>query len=142
MGRKPSRETILTQNIKYEPSKAGAPDHLDALGVELWDVLAPLLRKNGLLTVADEPALGLLCQTYSDYRAVTKQLRAEGHTVETGSGSIKPHPAANLQKSLADLFSKLCAQFGLTPASRSQVLARDDSEQLDDLQTFINKGVG
>jgi phage terminase small subunit len=88
-----------------------APDYLDATGKGLWDELAGPLGSTGVLTLADRHALGLLCDTFSRWRAKP--------------GDIK----------VADQFRKLLAEFGLTPSSRSRI--RVNVEPEDDLDRFM-----
>ena len=73
------------------------PDYLDAAALELWEELAPILAKMGVLTVADRHALGLLCDSFSRWRDMP-----ENTTRRTE-------------------FRRLLAEFGLTPSSRSSI---------------------
>lgn len=80
-----------------------------------------MLIQQGVLTMADLPALELLCAHYETALKAYKQLRVEGITVLTSNGTVMRNPAAGALLEHSRAFQKYSAEFGLTPSSRSKV---------------------
>jgi len=146
MGRRPKNESEKRLNgnagnrpIKPHPvSTQGAsdpPQWLDRLGRAYWRELVPTLIRNRLYGEGDETSLAMLCQAYSDYRECVEQLRKQGKTID-GKYGIKPNPLVVMAKQYAELHTRLCDHFGLTPASRSK-MTLDPIEEIDPLDDFI-----
>jgi phage terminase small subunit len=75
------------------------PAYLDEKALEFWREHAPMLLGMGVLTAADRHILALLCESYSRVRKTPDD------------------------KACRDEFRKLCAEFGLSPSSRSGLKA-------------------
>lgn len=131
-----------------------------------WHDLAPLLREQGLLTVLDAPALGLLVEAFGDYleaRDVVEGRRCgmcgasmrsprpcrsgDGHDpgsryyttkTETGSVMIRSHPAAAELDGAWRRYTKLLLEFGATPAARSRVSAAAPATAADPAAEFLD----
>jgi P27 family predicted phage terminase small subunit len=126
-----------------EPCEAPAPEHLTRYAREAWDRLAPMLRRMGLLTVADTIALERLCACYAEAREMSAILEMEGGgTYETknvsGETMFRPRPEA---ARLADADRRLkgyLGEFGLTPAARSKVRTAAGGGKPDPLDAYFS----
>ena len=95
----------------------GFPDHAK----KFWRSNAPGLIQRGLLTAADVSAFERLCLIWSQLVALDDLLKREGVCVPTGTGSVKPHPAANLRSAADKSFLARATAVSVTPAARLRV---------------------
>ena len=98
---------------------------------EMWNYLAPRFEKQGVITENDLHAMYIMCQTWGDYREAIdefdRQAESNGgkrlYVVSAKNGSPYPNPLLGIINTLRDRLGKQLAQFGMTPASRSSVVA-------------------
>lgn len=110
----------------------------DELAVKKWNRSVPVLRRMKLFTEADVDAWVLYCRTWANWmraKAKSDQLGRDNVTYEVdptrddGQLRIKwvqPFPWSVDEKNLASELRRIQQEFGLTPASRSQVTIHDD----------------
>ena len=110
---------------------------VDAVAVGKWQELSQLLYDLGVLTTADGEALATLCEIHSAEQSCLLELRANGPTIHTDLGGVKPNPAGSLYRSLAALKSTMMSEFGLTPSSRTKVGSSKQEAPQDDLEAFF-----
>ena len=129
--RKPKRTTALDR-LKVAPS---APTGLSPGAKLEWRPLAKACVQIGVLTGADLRALGLLCECLATESELSALLRAEGVTIEGGSGR-KAHPAVKLLESTRNQAARMLESFGLTPRGRQGVDVRPASAQQNPFARF------
>lgn len=119
---------------KYEPQptrgKPTRPVWLQGVGIDAWNELSALLDDMRVLTLADGPALALLCATYQDYRDAREVIARKGMTYEcaTQHDSIwRTRPEVAIMSDAAKRLRSLMTEFGLTPAARSRVHAEPEA---------------
>lgn len=122
---------------KREPQPPAAqdphcPDHLDELAKVEWRRIVPILREMRVLTEADYMTLATLCQAYATMAKAQEQLNRAGILFKTSTGYIQQSPLISIVNTNAELVTKLCREFGLTPSARSRVLASEKTEKADD----------
>ncbi len=108
-----------------------APESLGEFGTECWNTYAPLLIKEGVLTDLDWPAFHAMCEAYQEWHYYTKAMRDPdmgGGPVIQGKqkGSWQYNPLLHLANRGRKEYFRLCAEFGMTPSSRTKV--RDASK--------------
>lgn len=122
---------------KHEPKPADGspkmPDWLDAEGKKAWKHLVPILERMRVLTEADGFALATLCETWSRYRRATTMLAKEGDTYDVlgRDGQLLQRnrsPYSAMQLELAIHVRRMLQEFGLTPSSRSRIVALPESK--------------
>ncbi len=97
------------------------PTHMSERSASVWRELAPMLRKMGVLTVADAVALEMLCDAVADYRLARAELGDE-FVVRSAKGSDMLNQwlvAKQLSSKRAESFM---GKFGMDPVARSRVL--------------------
>lgn len=113
-----------------------------------WKKLAPALIAAGVLTLADMDAFAALCQNYA-YMIVTDQkitdMGKKGEGVyrlqEAESGYLSPHPLLSLRSRYFEQWRRSLGDFGLTPASRSRIVAAAaPSASADPVEQLLSKG--
>ena len=72
--------------------------------------------------------LGNFCQAYSTLVNAQKQINNTGILYKTKSGYIQQSPLLAIVNSQVEIISRLCREFGLTPSSRTRIMAERDEE--------------
>jgi len=109
--------TAGEQLTAVPPPPAGASERVRLA----WSEVAPLIQSAGTLTAADLPALRLLAESLATAALAQETIDREGITVQSGNGSVKPHPALNAMDKARSQAHRLLNDFGLTPKARNYV---------------------
>lgn len=115
------------------------PEWLDDTARAKWDELVPLLDGMGVLAQIDRDALGRYCDTFSWWRRTRDFLKQSGDTYMLRDDAGNPKcvqqiPQVAIAHKLAGQLSRLEAEFGLTPASRSSIHLAGGSQPLDEFE--------
>jgi P27 family predicted phage terminase small subunit len=86
-----------------------------------WRQLAPAAVGVGTLTAADLTAFALLCATLATERQAREVIEAEGLSVATDGGGMKPHPCVRIVENARNQSVRLLESFGLTPKGRQSI---------------------
>ena len=109
------------------------PKHLDRDARREWRRLVPLLMTMRVLTESDGLALASLCMTYSTLvqaqRLMLKSATGKRSSllIKTASGYIQQSPLLGIINGQMAALTVMLREFGLTPASRSRILATSDT---------------
>lgn len=109
----------LTENTEKPPSWLGT------VAKKEWKRIFPQLKKNGIITDADYIALSAYCQNVDTWVQAEKLKRIEGLVTETSKGMEIQHPAVGIANTALANILKFGREFGLTPASRTNITAND-----------------
>lgn len=118
-----------TNNAEPKPKleKPRTPSHLSTAEKKIFKSLTDELTNLGVLTKIDGMALELLSSAYVEYLELTDILSKEGQIYEvTGtSGDVikKAHPSVAMRSDAWKRVKAMMAEFGITPATRSNVSA-------------------
>ena len=122
------------------------PTWLSEDGQKAFSELSTLLHDMSVLTQADELALTLLCDAYSEYKKAKEVVNELGSTMEVTSreGNTKSVIRPEVQianQSFVRVF-QLLKEFGLTPSSRAKVNAIENASTTPDvkIENFFNGG--
>ena len=122
------------------------PTWLSEDGQKAFSELSNLLHDMSVLTQADELALTLLCDAYSEYKLAKEVVNGLGATMEVTSreGNSKSVIRPEVQianQSFVRVF-QLLKEFGLTPSSRAKVNAIENQGNTPDvkIENFFNGG--
>lgn len=141
------RKDRLNENEPKLPSVIPPiPTWLSEDGQKAFSELSNLLHDMSVLTQADELALTLLCDAYSEYKNSKEVVNQLGATMEVTSreGNSKSVIRPEVQianQSFVRVF-QLLKEFGLTPSSRAKVNAIENSSSTPDvkIENFFNGG--
>jgi P27 family predicted phage terminase small subunit len=127
---------------RNEPDVApGRPEKLPGLtpvADALFDYVCDLLEPTGVLTKVDGLMLAILCEEYATWREAATMLNArDGVVTHNDLGELKRHPAAPVMSQAANIIRTLCAEFGMSPSSRSRLLAPPGSAR-DDIAGLLS----
>ncbi len=141
----PGRRPLNAAEPQPSRGRPRKPAWLDGVADEAWAELVELLDGMRVLTVADGPALALLCATYQDYREARTVVRDEGMSYmtenEAGSTIHRPRPEFAMMSDAAKRLRSMMVEFGLTPSARSRVHAQGELPQ-DPLGDFLKGAAG
>lgn len=135
---KATRGTLRASRQKPAPAgerltKAPRPPAgLSAAAAAEWCAVVRVLCDLGTLTSGDLRALRLLCETLAYVCELGGVLEREGHTVPTGNGGVKSHPASQALATARAQAHRLLCDFGLTPRARAGVDQAPDAADDDD----------
>lgn len=141
------RKDRLNENEPKLPSVIPPiPTWLSEDGQKAFSELSNLLHDMSVLTQADELALTLLCDAYSEYKKAKEVVNELGATMEVTSreGNSKSVIRPEVQianQSFVRVF-QLLKEFGLTPSSRAKVNAIENQGNTPDvkIENFFNGG--
>lgn len=113
---------------KTPPGLPEAPAHLEKLALEEWHRIVPLLQDMGVLTRIDGAALAIYCDCHARWLRARAELIKHGMLMRTKAG-YKTNPAVSVITASLRTMTRLLAEFGCTPSSRSTIKASAPSNQ-------------
>lgn len=154
-GPKPKPSAILKltgsrklQNRKNEPQPEplydipACPDFLQGIAREFWQDHIRRLVSLGVVTALDLPAFAGLCRQWQMWREAEAELKAATDRMQVAETGYQ---AVGAWETLANkrwqLFSKACAEFGMTPSARTSVSAvpRKTGDVVDKRDAFYQR---
>lgn len=125
------RGSFLAQQRKGEPQFANSlppcPHWVSPHAAKHWDDIGGLLLSMGLMAAPYSLALGLLVEALADYVKRAEQCRDCDEVVYTEKGAFA-HPLFGMKDKAWDRVLKAAQQFGLTPATISDVAIEKPKE--------------
>ena len=105
------------------------PDFLEGTARKEYFRIGRKLQRIGVLTEVDDLALIGLCQSWAEYVEATEQVRKTGMLVKSPSGYPIFNPYVVLANQALKRVKAFLTEFGMTPSSRSRIIAgpADDS---------------
>ena len=126
--------TAEPQPLKKAPS---CPKWLEPEAKKEWRRLAKQMEQLGILTEVDMAAFAGYCQAYARWKEAEEFITQHGTIVRTPSGYWQQVPQVSIAQTYLKVMNRFAEQFGLTPASRSRIIAdaaaagpADDMEEL------------
>jgi len=94
--------------------------------------MAKVLEAMGLLTEMDMAAFAGYCQAYARWKEAEEFITQHGSMVRTPNGYLQQVPQVSIAQTNQKIMLKFCEQFGLTPSSRSRIVAGADGNSSED----------
>jgi len=94
------------------------PDSLSEGARREWTTIAPVIFELHTGRPADLRTLELLCEILADIRSLEGAIRADGYTIQGGSGGAKANPALRNLEASRRQAQMLLDRFGLMPDGR------------------------
>jgi len=115
------RKSRKPPTLKVSAKMPRKPAWLDAKAAGFWDIVAPQLVREGLLSPLFASTFALLCQSWSMYLDAQSEIAENGLTIRSSHGNLKPHPALAIARRERSAFLELAKQFGLTVLARQAI---------------------
>jgi P27 family predicted phage terminase small subunit len=101
------------------------PPHLSSEARSEWRRVSHELYLLGLLSRIDRAALAAYCECWSDWVDASKMCATvdgkDRKVMKTQAGNLVENPYFSIKKRSMELMHKFLTEFGMTPASRSQI---------------------
>lgn len=102
-----------------------------------WERLSDKMVNLGTLTEMDMAAFAGYCQSYARWKEAEEFIEQHGTIVKTPSGYWQQVPQVSIAQTNLKIMLKFCSEFGLTPSSRSRMIAGDAKEATVDEMEFL-----
>ena len=126
---------------EHEPRPArkapACPKFLEPEAKREWRRLAKEMETLGILTEEDRASFAAYCQAYARWKEAEEFISKHGPIVKTPSGYWQQIPQVSIAQTYMKIMNKLAEQFGLTPASRSRIIAGEGSRAVDDMDELL-----
>lgn len=99
------------------------PDWLSPEASKHWPAVAKQLHDAGLLTAIDVTALALYCESFARWKDANARIVKYGTVVKSPNGYPIQSPYLAIANKAQEQMTKLLAEFGMTPSSRSRCVA-------------------
>lgn len=91
----------------------------------------------GLLTRLDRQVVAMYCQTTARIQELEGIVDEQGYTFMSEKGFVIQRPEMGMLKNLYGIQTRLCAEMGFSPSSRSRVKVTRDAKPKGKLSKFI-----
>lgn len=133
----PGKRALNHNEPKPGPGVPECPAHLHGESRKEWGRIAPELDRMGLLTHVDRVALACYCESWGSYINALLQMRKKGEVVIGSEGQEIKSKWRIIADDQKRLFTRILAEFGLTPSSRARMSVKPAATPTDELQDFI-----
>lgn len=139
----PGKRPLNAREPKPTVGLPSFPDYLPDEARLLWDQLGSELVRNGVMTALDGPALADLVEVELLNRRLSEEIKVAPPIVTTsgssegGRGDEKKNPLWALKLDYLRERRAQHQQFGLTPASRSKIIAAETGDD-DPLESALH----
>lgn len=133
---KPTAEKLLHNNPGHRPLNENEPKHPslnpDDIPEQIqnnpsarqrWEEIAPTLVERGHVTVVDRDTLIGYCVKYAQWRRLEDLSFGKPEVIAAPSGYPMPNPLISMANKAFVLMLKAAAELGITPSSRTRVVA-------------------
>ncbi len=118
------------------------PTWLEPEAKKEWKRSSKELETLGILTQVDMAAFAGYCQAYARWKEAEEFITKHGTIVKTPSGYWQQVPQVSIAQSYLKIMNRFCEQFGLTPSSRSRIIADKNSQGDDPMEFLLQKSGG
>lgn len=138
----PGKRPLNDREPKPVKRAPKCPDWLDAEAKKEWRRMARTLEALGILTEIDRAAFAGYCQAYARWKESEEFISKHGTIVKTPSGYWQQVPQVSIAQTYLKILNRFCGDFGLTPSSRSRIIADKPMDSDDPLELLLIKGGG
>jgi P27 family predicted phage terminase small subunit len=128
----PGKRKLNEHEPKPEKKAPPCPKWLEKDARKEWHRLAKKMEALGILTEVDMAAFAGYCQAYARWKEAEEFITAHGTIVRTPSGYWQQVPQVSIAQTYMKQMGRFAEQFGLTPASRSRIIADGDKSKTGD----------
>ena len=134
----PGKRKLNSSEPQPERTAPECPDWLSEEAKAEWHRLADVMEAMGILTEIDMAAFAGYCQSYARWKEAEEFITRHGAIVKTPSGYWQQVPQVSIAQQYLKDMHKFAEQFGLTPASRSRIVADvQKNEYIDEMDKLL-----
>ena len=119
----PGKRKLNDKEPRPEKKAPSCPKWLEPEAKKEWKRLAKKMEMMGVLTEVDMAAFAGYCQAYARWKEAEEFITQHGTIVKTPSGYWQQVPQVSIAQTYLKVMNRFAEQFGLTPASRSRIVA-------------------
>ena len=139
----PGKRSLNTGEPKPEKKAPRCPAWLEGEAKKEWKRMAGQMEKLGIPTEIDMAAFAGYCQAYARWKEAEEFITQHGTIVKTPSGYWQQVPQVSIAQTYLKIMNRFCEQFGLTPSSRSRIVADNGGDKENDtMELLLFKGGG
>jgi len=112
-------------------------------GKKMWKRRFPELKRIGLITSVDIESFAILCQSWGEYVEGIKDIKKNGkyyiYTNKAGASNEVERPVVRATHRAFERYKTMCAEFGITPASRTRIEIKPIETEEDPMEMLLSK---
>ena len=135
----PGKRPLNLYEPKPQKKAPKCPGWLEPVAKQEWRRMAKHLELIGILTEIDRAAFAAYCQAFARWKEAEEFISKHGTIVKTPSGYWQQVPQVSIAQTYLKIMNRLCEQFGLTPSSRSRIVADPYDESDDELERILSE---
>lgn len=138
----PGKRVLNEREPKPVKKAPACPKWLEEEAKKEWRRLAKQMEQLGILTQVDMAAFAGYCQAYARWKEAEEFITQHGSIVKTPSGYWQQVPQVSIAQTYLKIMNKFAEQFGLTPSSRSRIIASSESggSTVDEMEELLGGG--
>ena len=136
----PGKHPLNTSEPKPNKKAPACPKWLEPEAKKEWRRLAKQMEAIGILTEVDMAAFAGYCQAYARWREAEDVISQHGPVFRTPSGYLQQLPQVSISQQSQKTMHALAAEFGLTPACRTRIIAGGNAADAEDPMAKLLKG--
>lgn len=137
----PGKRPLNEREPEVAVDRPDAPFHLDDLAREEWDRTTTELLELGVLGRIDRASLAAYCVAWSRWVQAEQQVQDEGFVLTSKEGGQYQHPALAVANKAMEQMTKLAAEFGMTPSSRTRIkVSPSEQKNVSSVLAFVAAG--
>lgn len=136
----PGKRALPGDIPKTDEKPPACPSWLLAEAKKEWRRVCPILHELGLLKQVDRTALAGYCQAYARWRQAEEKIGKRltyGYTNKAGARNKLAKPEISMAQRYLDQVKSFCAEFGLTPSSRSRMTLPGVGDEEDPMEQIL-----
>lgn len=134
----PGKRKLNSSEPQPDRKAPKCPEWLSEEAKIEWHRLADVMEAMGILTEIDMAAFAGYCQSYARWKDAEEFISRHGAIVKTPSGYWQQVPQVSIAQQYLKDMHKFAEQFGLTPASRSRIVADvQKNEYIDEMDKLL-----
>jgi P27 family predicted phage terminase small subunit len=133
----PGKRKLNQNEPKPEKKAPKCPEWLEEEAKNEWSRLEKPLENLGILTEIDRVAFAGYCESFARWKQAEEFISKHGMIIKTPSGYFQQVPQVSISQTYLKLLLKFATEFGMTPSSRSRLIADNGSGDVDDPMELI-----
>ena len=135
----PGKRKLNENEPKPKKKALSCPKWLEPEAKKEWRRLSKQMEQSGILTEVDMASFAGYCQAYARWKEAEEFITQHGTIVKTPSGYWQQVPQVSIAQTYLKIMNRFSEQFGLTPASRSRIVADTGGGGMaDEMEDILN----